>query len=242
MNQPTLTAWRYPGSLALLIFGSSGLLCLISLQLDLVSLRLLTKWVPAVVLAVWVWQSTQGKPRLFATAGLLLSALGDVSLEGNYVAAESGIPWFAVGLGFFLLAHLCYVPLFLSLAHHLRWQRMLPVAAYIGGFMLLLCDTLGVLRVPVIVYMTVISFMVWTALCVRPASGHAGLWRWCAAWGAVCFAASDSMIAINKFLTPFDGARELILLSYWLAQFGIASAAVNFPRRSPPHSTASQAY
>ena len=223
--------WRYPGALATLAIGLSAVLCLISLQLDLVPLRLLTKWVPAVVLAIWVWRFAEGKPRLFATAGLMLSALGDVTLEGNYVAAESGIPWFAVGLGFFLLAHLCYVPLFLSLTNDIRWRRMLPVAAYIGGFMVLLWGNLGPMRVPVVLYMTVISFMVWTALCVRPPADRSVFWRWCAAWGAVIFAASDSMIAINKFVAPFSGAREIILLTYWLAQFGIASAAVNFPRR-----------
>lgn len=224
--------WRFPELPLQLIGLVAAALCLLSLPLDLIALRLMSKWVPAAVLAVWVWRAGSGRSRFFAVAGLLLCALGDISLEGNYIAADSELPWFLVGLGFFLLAHLCYVPLFLSLPHRLQWRRFVPVAIYIAIFMALLWGALGPMRVPVVVYMLVISVMVGTALCVRPCSAGAAIWRWCAAWAAVLFAFSDSLIAINKFIAPFAGARELILISYWLAQFGIASAAVNFARRS----------
>ncbi len=224
------SAWEFPDRPLLAGFLVTALLCLVSLWTDLVALRLVTKWVPAVLLGIWVWRRAAGRPRLFATAGLLLSAIGDFTLEGNYVAADSGIPWFAVGLGFFLLAHCAYIPMFLSLEHASTWKPYLPIALYVGVFMALLWDSLGPMRIPVVVYMLVISLMMWSALCVRPPAAFPPWQRYCAAWGAIVFAASDSMIAVNKFLAPFAGAREAILLTYWVAQFAIASAAVNFPR------------
>ncbi len=230
MNKVT-TCWQYPPGTLLGAGIASALLCLLSLWLDLVALRLLTKWVPAVLLAIWVWQAADGAPRRYACCGLVLSAIGDITLEGNYIAAGSGIPWFAVGLGFFLLAHLFYIPTFLSLQHARNWKPYLPIALYVGIFLVIVWPHLGALRIPVVVYMVVISLMLWSALCVRPPAHFPPWQRTCAAWGAIIFAASDSMIAINKFLAPFTGAREAILLTYWIAQFAIASAAVNFPRQ-----------
>lgn len=235
MNLPgARTGWQFPPAWIAGVAAVTALLCLAGLWLDLTILRLFTKWVPAVMLAVWVWQAARGNTRNLACAGLLLSALGDLTLEGNYIASGSGIPWFAVGLGFFLLAHCCYIPLFLSLEHDKGWQRAVPVAAYVAIFMIVIWNHLGPMRLPVVAYMLVISGMLWAALCVRPPPNLPVWQRHCAAWGAVVFAASDSMIAINKFLAPFTGAREAILLTYWVAQFAIASAAVNFPRRAAP--------
>ena len=49
---------------------------------------------------------------------------------------------------------------------------------------------------------------------------------WLAAGGAALFVLSDSLIGINRFVAPFEGARHAIILSYWLGQFGIAASAV----------------
>ncbi len=231
MNPPDNPfVWVYPNRLIAGGICAAALLCLTSLWVDWVALRLLTKWVPAALLALWVVRAATGRPRLLAATGLLFSAVGDLTLEGNYITAGSGVPWFAVGLGFFLLAHLAYIPMFLSLQHVRTWKPYLPIALYVGVFLAVLWPNLGAMRIPVFFYVLVISLMIWSGFCVRPPAGVPAWQRHCAAWGAVVFAASDSMIAINKFLTPFAGAREAILLTYWLAQFGIASAAVNFPR------------
>jgi uncharacterized membrane protein YhhN len=44
--------------------------------------------------------------------------------------------------------------------------------------------------------------------------------------GAVLFVISDSMLAINKFYQPFNGAGLLIMLTYGLAQFFIIRGAI----------------
>ena len=66
--------------------------------------------------------------------------------------------------------------------------------------------------------------MLWRALArvgvVPPRSA------WLAAGGAALFVLSDSLIGINRFVAPFEGARHAIILSYWLGQFGIAASAV----------------
>jgi len=53
--------------------------------------------------------------------------------------------------------------------------------------------------------------------------------------GAISFIASDTLIAVNKFLIPFDQADHAIMASYYLAQLLIfqgllASVKTNDPQ------------
>ncbi|MBK9520785.1 MAG: hypothetical protein IPO13_04025 [Rhodocyclaceae bacterium] len=50
--------------------------------------------------------------------------------------------------------------------------------------------------------------------------------RWSPLLGALLFGFSDSLIGINKFVTPLPGAAYPIILLYWAGQGLIAAAAV----------------
>jgi len=65
------------------------------------------------------------------------------------------------------------------------------------------------LRVAVGVYMLVIALMVGSAI---------GSGMLIAALGALLFMASDSMIALSRFVTPFAGARLAIIVTYHVGQ------------------------
>ncbi len=45
--------------------------------------------------------------------------------------------------------------------------------------------------------------------------------QWAALAGAVLFALSDTLLALNRFDAPIEGARYAIILLYWLGQWGI---------------------
>jgi uncharacterized membrane protein YhhN len=74
---------------------------------------------------------------------------------------------------------------------------------------------LGELLIPVALYALAISAMLWRALACG------GL----AALGATSFVASDSLIGVDRFVTPFAAAPYLIILLYWLGQWAIAASA-----------------
>jgi len=40
----------------------------------------------------------------------------------------------------------------------------------------------------------------------------------------VAFVFSDSVIGINRFVSPFNAAPYIIILSYWLGQWGITAS------------------
>lgn len=146
-------------------------------------------------------------------AGLLFSLAGDVFLM---------LPRdrFLEGLASFLVAHLCYIAAFTLDGARVHVVAGLALLVY-GGLMLrLLLPFLGRLKAPVMLYMLVILLMVWQA-------SNRFLERWTVAAllalvGAALFAASDSLLAWNRFRRAFHAAQFLILCSYFAAQWLLA--------------------
>lgn len=183
-------------------------------------LCLLVKPLPVLALLGWLHDAPPSDYRRWISLGLIFSLVGDVLL------AWPG-DLFVFGLGAFLLAHLAYLKAYLS---DCRRLALLPLilALSVGTVLLgiLIGSGLGPLTVPVIVYGTAISAMLWRALA-RLGSGVPQRSALLAAGGAVAFVFSDSVIGINRFVSPFNAAPYIIILSYWLGQWGIAASAFN---------------
>lgn len=187
-------------------------------------LCLLVKPLPVLALLGWLHDAPPSDYRRWISLGLIFSLVGDVLL------AWPG-DLFVFGLGAFLLAHLAYLKAYLS---DCRRLALLPLilALSVGTVLLgiLIGSGLGPLTVPVIVYGTAISAMLWRALA-RLGSGVPQRSALLAAGGAVAFVFSDSVIGINRFVSPFNAASYIIILSYWLGQWGIAASAFDNDER-----------
>lgn len=168
-----------------------------------------TKPVPVLMLLLWLSDSCVHTYRRWIMIGLGLSILGDLALA-----------WprdlFVVGLAAFLFAHLAYLR-----AYVVDTRAPAPSAllvASVGGtglFSLLAWHNLGDLLIPVASYTLTISVMLWRALACG------GL----AAFGALSFVLSDSLIGIDRFVSAFAAAPYFIILLYWLGQWAIAASA-----------------
>jgi alkenylglycerophosphocholine/alkenylglycerophosphoethanolamine hydrolase len=170
--------------------------------LDLLTLRVAVKALPVLALA---W-SVHRRGRVGATVafGLLLGGVGDVVLELGH---------FLPGLVAFLLGHIAYIVAFVSEDRRLRLQEALPPLLFVAVLSAVCVPAAGTFAAPIVVYGLVIGAMAWRA-SVRPG--------WLAVLGAWVFAFSDAMIAINKFVTPLEGIRPVIMVTYWTAQLLIA--------------------
>ena len=168
------------------------------------------------IIAAVLWISPPGESRypMWILLGLLCSLAGDVFLmlpRDRFVA----------GLASFLLAHVAYVVAFTSGVPLGTAPGILVPAALPGGVVLaLLWSRLGALRGPVAIYVVVITLMAWqaTARVWTLHTGAAAL----AACGAACFVASDALLALNRFRTPFRSAQALVMGTYVVAQWLIA--------------------
>jgi uncharacterized membrane protein YhhN len=151
-------------------------------------------------------------------AALAISAVGDLFLGVRRMGALSGESLFMLGLGAFLVAHLVYIFLFRGYGAFKRGPagafRKVAIGAIVlavVSLLLLLWNSLGPLRIPVVVYALVLAGM-------AIAANLAELDRPWAAIGALLFVGSDAMIAISKFRAPFAGSETLIWTTYYLAQ------------------------
>lgn len=177
----------------------------------LTALRIAAKPVPLVALAVW----TAPARERWLTAGLLLSAVGDLVMELGSAPA-----FFLGGMAAFAAAHLAYVVGFTRRAR--EWRPAALVLFLVWGALLLprLWPGLGGLRLPVAVYAALLLAMMWRAAAAALATGRRDTLL-----GAVLFGISDSLIALDRFDAPVPGARWLIMAAYWAGQYLIARSA-----------------
>jgi uncharacterized membrane protein YhhN len=210
----------------LLVGGASAVLDWFAVGTGRRKVEILTKPVTMLLLLAWfVLAIPRPWPAMdvWFAAGLAASLVGDVFL----LHAEK---WFVHGLAAFLLAQLAYVAALNSEGPVLTGRSgvaALAVVAVSSWFLVRLRKGLrrtGADRmvVPVTVYLATISAMVWSAACatLRPEwpAATAGL----VAIGGALFYASDAILAWNRFIRPFPGARLLTRVTYHLGQFGLA--------------------
>lgn len=196
-----------PSHLMILALTAAALY-LYALASDNTLLALMTKPIPVLALIAWLRSTPVSPYRTWISTGLAFSVLGDILLA---IPADL----FVFGLAAFLCAHLAYLRGYCGIT--LRPALPALIFSAITGIALLgvlASHGLGPLLIPVALYALAISAMLWRALAC---GGVAAL-------GAGLFVFSDSLIGIDRFVSPFAAAPYLIILAYWLGQWAIASS------------------
>lgn len=164
------------------------------------------KALAAVLLAIAALTHPIGRERRWLIAALLFSAAGDVLLAMPWWA-----PSFVLGLGAFLIAHLCFLAALLPLAAPTPLRLAAAVITVLACVALLVWFWPRLLAdgmvLPVTLYIAVLGAMVCAALV-------AGLPTPWTALGAVCFAVSDAMIGIGRFVLRSEALAVPIWWAY----------------------------
>lgn len=164
------------------------------------------KALAAVLLAAAAASHPKARERRWLVPALMFSAAGDYLLA---------MPWwepsFVLGLGAFLIAHLCFLGALVPLVVRTR-SRVAAAAVLVG-----VCGALLVsfwprlvaegMTVPVTLYIAVLAAMVCAALCADLPTPWTAL-------GAVCFAVSDGMIGIGRFVLDSEALAVPIWWAY----------------------------
>jgi uncharacterized membrane protein YhhN len=153
----------------------------------------------------------------WVTIGLVLSLGGDVALMFKTNRD------FLIGLVLFLLAHVVYAATFTVPNGFHAEDLITGVALLVFGVAvyLYLWPGLGRMKVPVLIYLLVILFMVNRALSTFFGDAFTGAQAWLLSVGAILFMLSDLILAINRFRHPFE-ANRLGLFLYYGGQLLIA--------------------
>lgn len=167
------------------------------------------KIIPILLLLGYVAVSIQGLVRNLLLIGLGFSLLGDILLSLNGL--------FIQGLGAFLVAQLTYAGLFFSQARiskaGISFAAIIITLVTVAAWQIL--PHTGDLKGVVLAYMVAISTM---AISAGLRDDPFFLFT---AMGASIFVLSDTLIAINKFIVPFEWAGVGIMTTYYLAQLMI---------------------
>jgi uncharacterized membrane protein YhhN len=205
---------------------------LVSTLVDVPSLELFCKPAIMITLGLYYWFTQEQKQNSISVVllfAILFSFGGDVLL----MLQQSNPLFFMLGLGSFLVAHIFYIITYQrhageendqSLSGVRKIRYSFPVV--FSGFALvtILYGHLGDLRIPVVVYAVVLSYMVLNALFRFGRTSGASFAM--VFGGAILFMISDSLIAINKFLDPIPFAGFWIMSTYVAAQFLIVTGLI----------------
>ncbi|HEX8289405.1 MAG TPA: lysoplasmalogenase [Pyrinomonadaceae bacterium] len=215
-------------------FSALAAECFANLTANL-ALQFVTK--PSLMLILLVYFAVKSRNliglKFLTVGGLAFSWFGDIILLLDKIHKNL----FIFGLLAFLIAHLFYIFYFLRIRKYnqnknsLKPIAIIAVTAYLTVFYALLFPHLGNLKIPVFIYGAIISLMLL-------ASFHAfdfakqNFGATCVS-GAVLFVASDSLLAINRFVAPFAFASVFIMLTYGIGQFLITEGSLRNLREIP---------
>ncbi|HET9029015.1 MAG TPA: lysoplasmalogenase [Candidatus Aquilonibacter sp.] len=183
-------------------------------------LRIITKPLPALILALAAWHAG-GRPCRILGLGLIFAAVGDELL------LRTGSAFFMAGMAAFALMQISYMLAFLG--QGARWNptsrlRAAAASAYGIAYILLLTRLLphaAGFGAPLVVYGFLLILMASFAAQLSPA----------VAIGGLCFVVSDLTLASAKFLPSFPLAprlTELVVMgTYFAAQILIAWGMTN---------------
>ena len=185
-----------------------------------------------ITLGLYYWSSQKERQEtvvLTVVMAILFSCMGDVFL----MLQQSNPNYFMFGLGAFLVAHIFYI---FSYQQHRgdetgnelqglqKIRFALPIVLAGTGLVTILYNRLGDLKIPVLLYAGVLTYMVLVAL-FRFGRTNAGSFAMVFG-GAILFMMSDSLIAINKFLEPLSQADFWVMITYISAQFLIVRGLI----------------
>jgi len=148
-------------------------------------------------------------------AGLTFALLGDILL----MLPEER---FSLGIASFAATHVLYLAAFIASAGKALINPTTIPLIFVAVLMarVLWPGVRKSLRIPILVYVVLITAMTVQAIGSALASESIGLAI--AASGAALFFISDSVLAVDRFRVPFPAARAMVLSTYWLGQWLIA--------------------
>lgn len=153
----------------------------------------------------------------FVVLALVFSWVGDTVLMFQNI---NGM-YFIIGLVAFLLAHVMYIVGFTKLKNSTTKVERLAIIvfflAYSATLVIFLWPGLGNMKAPVMLYALVLTIMGVLGV-IKSTTNHPYI-----TFGVLFFVASDSILALNKFLidVPFNGM--LIMGTYIAAQWLIVA-------------------
>ncbi|AND40413.1 lysoplasmalogenase [Cytobacillus oceanisediminis] len=205
-----------------ILIGLMAFLYIFIIPQEPLAMKVVLKLIPMALIIIYAFRKLPASPSpalRLVVIGLFFCMLGDGFIAVSFVA----------GLGAFLVGHLFYLTGFLKMADitKLRLAAIIPIGLYswlIGRQLIasIAAEGNGMLMMPVIAYMLVISIMALSAILTGS--------KWAIA-GSLLFVISDSILSWNMFVSGVFYSDVFIMITYYSAQFLIACSLSSFGKR-----------
>lgn len=182
-----------------------------------------------ILLFLWLWTSCglNGAPLWFGI-GILLSLTGDIMLMISLDRL------FLAGLAAFLLAHIAYLVGFnIPIPEISAWGLIMAVVIGLGSARIsrlivasLVSKGQTRMRLPIIVYSAVISFMLLAAMMKLVEVAWNSNAAILVSVGAFLFYLSDIILAWHKFVAPIQNGRIYNIGAYHLGQIALIAGVI----------------
>jgi uncharacterized membrane protein YhhN len=219
--------------LSLILFAFVAVAELIAVTFDMSLIQTIAK--PLIMITLMSYYLFSGAERNnFFVAALAFCWLGDVLLM-----FQTEEMFFIYGLVAFLSGHVLYLFSYRQMRTPngvdglLNTQKIrfsFPIILAGTGLVVVLLPHLGELKIPVMIYALGLTIMVLQALFRFGFTSKRSFTLIFV--GAVFFMASDSALAINKFMKPFPMASLLIMVTYMAAQYLLVEGAIAHAKKS----------
>lgn len=192
--------------------------------------------IPLLLLIIYfeTGETTHKKSKVILSIAFAFCFFGDALLLKDTLTS-----YFIGGLSCFLVGHIFFTAFFYRLRTFRQRYFMyifiagIIIAMYIIYLLTLLWESTGRqnMQTPVAVYSVIIGFMLLTALNTfnNKRLRHLALIYFIP--GALLFVISDSLLAVNKFMYPFQYAGIAIMITYGGAIFLFAYGAMRFLKK-----------
>jgi len=200
--------------------------------------RIYTKTLLAPLILIGIYldgiNTKHTRSKLIANGAFFFCFLGDIILLKDYIGTN-----FISGLICFLIAHVFFIVFFYRLKHftarHIIFNLIaaLFIMAYLGVLLLFVWRNVSLqnFELPITVYSIVLGCMVLTAINTVKNRTTKKLAVKYFIPGAIFFALSDSLLAINKFYSSFNYSSVIIMLTYGIAIFLLGNGIMRFLKK-----------
>ncbi len=205
----------------------------IAIYLEITGLRNGTKYLLMPVLIGQLWFSAGKTAPLISYLAVFFSWAGDILLSAG------GEIYFLLGMLAFIVTHICNSIYFFRLQDRQNARLREP---FIAALLLMLVSAtvfavlhpyLGSLRIPIVVYMVIISIMAILAAATSGNKAYQAIARQCFIPGAGLFVISDALLAMNKFLFHRALLDIIVMLTYGAAQYFLVQGYIRHSSKNP---------
>lgn len=176
------------------------------------AISMILKTIPTIFMCLWMIIKKLDKINIFIFIGLILSLMCDVFMLLDLVT---------IGMGCNMIALVFYTIYFVRSDPSLDIYRIIPFALILSILYVILYNTLGSDKIPVLIYCILYVLFLWRSSARIGEENISKLSQWVCFSGAILLAGSDFLLSLMLFsvISNSDMLYIIVMFCWWSGLF-----------------------